>query len=89
MAKKNCCKNSKFIVIIRFDRDQKNDVEYIDYVKACLMDILDYTPLQAEQIIQIATQRHEYIIFTGAQDEAEYIYSELQNNNITSSIEKI
>jgi hypothetical protein len=89
MAKKNCCKGGKFIVVIRFDKEQKNDIEYINYVKMSLMDIMDYTPLQAEQIIQLATQRHEYIIFTGQEEDAIDIHSELKNSNITSSIEKI
>jgi hypothetical protein len=81
-----CGSDKNASLYIGLSTPEKRDMKFLQHVKDTLIDELEYSPIQAEQILRFITLRPDCILYHGDMSEAKRLQSILSENKIPNFI---
>jgi hypothetical protein len=89
MAEEACCKGKKrrLSLYLRFSEQQKKNREFRVSVGAALVDIMDYTTIQADQLVTLASLRERCLLYEGVEEDVIALSSVMAEYKVPCEVE--
>lgn len=58
----DCCKETKYNLLLKFNSEQKTDKEFLKTISNNLQEIMGYSSEQSNSVVEFATLREHFVL---------------------------